>query len=285
MAKAENPPADSGCCSVEERRLPMTRGLVLLCATMLLLGPFAVVNAAPIWLDGVSESSGWLDTDKLWNDDFNLCWAATAANLLSKQGWYGGPRLMTGDAIFADIKHYWSDRGGNPYYAVDWWFTGENKQQGSPGWAQLTDLSHTGFYSDTLFPDNFAWGNFNDLSDIATYLENDRAVSIMIEYHGLGHFLTVWGVDPDTRELWVTDSDNFTHSLDKYTFRFDGTLDGAYDDWGINSYYGLFANQKHAPRLREQGTDIPEPATLFLIGTGIFGLTVFGKKAWTTNPG
>ena len=233
-------------------------------------------DATTIWANGVTESSGWLDADKDWIDDTLMCWAASAANMLSWGDWDGGAGLVTEDQILDDFTSYWNDRAGNPYYGVEWWFNGTNYHQGDSGWAQLTDFSHIGFYADPLFDDNYLWTSSSSLIKMGSYLDVGCVVSIRIENNSRnGHFLTLWGVDSANGKIWVTDSDKNTDSLDTYTVT-GTTLSDGYSSWNITSFGGIFANTDSIdPILRDV---VPEPSTLLLLGLGILGFTGISRR-------
>ena len=257
----------------------MKKLMVFLCAMFLVFAMTGVAGALT-WAPNVSQASGWLDADKTWSGDTLLCWAASASNILSYTGWDGGPTLSTEDQIFDDFKSYWNDDAGNPWYGIDWWFTGDNDYQGTAGWAQLTDLSHTGFYTDASFTANMTWADWSNLGAIETYLSAGRGVSIRIA-DTWGHFLTVWGADSATGDIWVTDSDSDLNTLTNYSVTASGNLSGLYDSWDITSIYGLLPNSGGIdPILREEGPSapVPEPATLFLLGSGLMGLFGLGRK-------
>ena len=247
--------------------------LIFACCVLLVFSMTGVAGAA-VWTDGVTLASGWLDADKTFVDDTQLCWSASASNILSYTGWDGGPTLSTEDQIFNDFKAYWNDDVGNPYYGVEWWFTGTNGQQGTAGWAQLTDTTHAGFYSSALFSANFSWNTYgSNLTGVEGYLSANRGVSIRIESStGYGHFLTVWGADATTNEIWVTDSDLNLDTLDHYTLT-GANLDGAYNGWFIESYYGLLQNSDGVEPTPRNGQPVPEPATFLLFGSCLLAIS------------
>ncbi len=237
-------------------------------------------NATTIWLDKVDLTSGWHDVNKTGTDDIWLCWAAGASNMLSYTEWWGGPSLVTETQIFKTYKSYWNDAVGSPYFGVDWWFTGSNDKQGINGWAQLTDTSHTGFFSDALFNSNYSWKNYSSLNDIYSYIDKDWGTSIRISKENLGHILTVWGIDQENKKIWVTDSDLFDGNTDKtleeYTINNDGTFTYRSNNWTINEVHGLSKNLKHVP-------PVPEPSSMVLIFTGIISFLLLERKKLYKN--
>lgn len=55
------------------------------------------------------QTSTFFDVNKTWNDDANLCWAATASNMLKYAGFDAG---MTAQEIFDEFKYCFPDVGG-----------------------------------------------------------------------------------------------------------------------------------------------------------------------------
>jgi hypothetical protein len=197
-----------------------------------------LANATPIYVSGVSSASGWIDTDKTWVDDSNLCWAATASNILAFTGWNGGALLSTASEIFDNYKNYWNNGGSTVEIGTQWWFDGTNSKQGVADWAQLTDTSFTGFYSTALFNSNFESASLFANSDYIDILSNYISGATGLGTVGIGlgvgwyqwddvnkkwvrnggHAITVWGIDVDYSILYVTDSDDKANQLDQYVY-------------------------------------------------------------------
>lgn len=93
--------------------------------------------AQEVWVDGVSQSRGWIDYEKKQSieddGDDNLCWAASASNIIDFwQRHYIVPEgTPTGAAIWETFKDACStenggkDMGGNFLFAMQWWLGGD----------------------------------------------------------------------------------------------------------------------------------------------------------------
>ena len=89
-------------------------------------------EAAVIWVDGVTETSGWYDANKSGPDepdgDNELCFAASAANLVA---WWQ-ERYELDSSVPKSIDDIWTtyknaaavDEGGDPVAAIQWWISG-----------------------------------------------------------------------------------------------------------------------------------------------------------------
>ena len=125
-----------------------------------------------VFADGVTINSGWYDVNKLKNGggDINMCWAASASNII--QWWQdryvaAGNTLPAGAVTGPGTKTYpegykynlalmelyrdlwWNGKGGSTDHGVIWYFEGRNIQQyASEGTlAQPNDNTSGGYYS------------------------------------------------------------------------------------------------------------------------------------------
>lgn len=83
-------------------------------------------RAETVWVAGVSQEDGWYDANK--DVANNLCWAASASNLLAWwQARYQIPSHIPNgiDAIWNQYKTSATiDVGGDTHAAIQWWLTG-----------------------------------------------------------------------------------------------------------------------------------------------------------------
>lgn len=164
----------------------------------------------------------WSDVEKSPSNsqDDLLCWAASASNVLDWTGWGHVNGLTNTDEIFAYYQDHWTDQGGSPYYAWDWWFDGTNDSQGEPyaslGWAQV-DVPGGGFYtSEESLPDylQFTSSDVRALSATDQFLHDGYGTTLGLLSPTISHSVTVWGFNynPDDPTeyygIWLTDSDN-----------------------------------------------------------------------------
>ena len=125
-----------------------------------------------VFAEGVSLTSGWYDVNKLKNGggDINMCWAASASNII--QWWQdryveAGNTLPAGAVTGPGTKVYpegykynlalmelyrdlwWNGKGGDTDHGVIWYFEGRNVQKyASEGsHAQPNDNTSGGYYS------------------------------------------------------------------------------------------------------------------------------------------
>jgi hypothetical protein len=212
------------------------------------------------------------DVNKANDAENNLCWAASAANILAYTGWDGG-FAGAGD-IYSEYVSHWSNQYGRPDTAWEWWMNATDPTSASqvvnpmpPGWSGYYPADNAADYIQSQ------WDDAAILSSIDDFLHDGAGVSLRIETFNRddvwqsAHFLTVWGFvfdDAETqgtndyyRNLLVTDSDeplamadwgsdygyNFGDGLQTYGLSFDNGdnawylrdyFDGVYDDYGYS---------------------------------------------------
>lgn len=209
--------------------------LAILCA---LSHPSARAETKELWAHGVSKDSGWYDTTKTWIDDKDMCWAATAANMLSWwQHWdtsapdnnatppQGAVNIY--NQLKKDYGYDLADSGS--IIGVQWWFNGGSFAKTWSAQYVLYDVKvfanggggyYTGlnmslgengkdyFYASDYLP--YAGANANLLNSMAS----QRAIGLAISKgEKVGHSITMWGLEYDTdsnavTKLYVTDSDD-----------------------------------------------------------------------------
>lgn len=89
----------------------------------------------PLFAHNVSEDSGFVNTKKYWNEDSNLCWAATASNML--QWWQNNssgipPSVPNGQNESRRTKIYdvfynkWANIGKGVEIGLRWYLGGKS---------------------------------------------------------------------------------------------------------------------------------------------------------------
>lgn len=206
-----------------------------------------------IWMPYVSRESGWYDANKkLDATDSNLCWAASASNVIN---WWqdnyqstvampeGTPR---GDDVWAAYVNSFTNQGGSAYYGIQWWIDGSYPPQGKESWSQITDTSAGGYYTNwdrVAGPEIYIGatgvvgkGNNFVSNVLAAWLSNGYAISLGIgNDHGIAHAVTLWGLDYDetastVTKLYLTDSDDVAQGFNPQgLFEVDCTYDATDD--------------------------------------------------------
>ena len=159
----------------------------------------------------------WADAEKdaTSTEDDLLCWAATASNMLEWTGWGFAGGMVKSDQMFDYFEEHWTDEGGLPEYAIEWWLNGTNGKAGSPGWSQV-DVAGGNFYP--AFDHNsyieFDSNSANVMNHIDDWTAAGYGMGLSLRGGGLAHEVTCWGYNYDAADpdgyvgVWISDSDN-----------------------------------------------------------------------------
>ncbi|MDR2171968.1 MAG: fibronectin type III domain-containing protein [Planctomycetaceae bacterium] len=201
------------------------------------------------------------DAEKyMTNIDSNLCWAASAANMLAYTNWGDVNGFQNEDDIFDYFRDNFTNEGSNQFLGFEWFFTGEygtGFNTNVPDLAQVTNPNSGGLYFDEIswqnyallsngqviseYPDDF---KVSDMQNIKNKFDENFAIGLGIALRngGGGHAITMWGFVYDTSKtgndyyvsLLISDSDNnpdpnnpygAPDTLDRLNIQYNATLD------------------------------------------------------------
>ena len=180
---------------------------------------------------------GFIDTEKTFDedDDDELCWAASSADMLTYTGWAQLAGFDNEDDVFEAFITAFENYAGNQFNAMAWFFNGASlgNDDGSFG-AMILDYPDSGAYlTDYAFDqvcyisDPVAGFTLSDMDTVAGLLREGWAIGLGVDLHynfdsfeeyGGGHAVTMWGyavdnamdaTDPERYLLlFITDSDS-----------------------------------------------------------------------------
>ncbi len=268
-------------------------------------------SASSYFSAGVSQESGWYDVDKqlggssghggFSDDDWMLCWAATAANVLTYTQWDPGTTALADSANYSGrngamfqeyVDHFNGADGGYIKPAYDWWLNGDDAfSQNNPNrdntfysGAQPDISGGGGFFNSANFSSYYDGGQYSHkLSSLQAALQDGLGVGIGITTGQGGHAITVWGYEysgqvqgstrmwDDITAIWVTDSDDKSHQLALYEIGSDGKItSGMYNGWSLDEIQAFGFN--------ENPVATPIPGAVWLLGSGLAGLVGMRRR-------
>jgi len=198
-----------------------------------------------VWAEGVSESDGWVDYNKDGNNDSQLCWAASSADIIDwwqKKASVAGVSIPTGTPTGSNIFPAFKETFGNVALGTnvgwEWYFSGYSSASktysGGAYWKDYVDSlnipangslpGYIGFgqaYDVNEGDSNYA----NLVSTLTTKLEEGAGISLVIvpSNESSGHAVTLWGMEVDDGKLnkiYITDSDDGATKLAAYNVSF-----------------------------------------------------------------
>ena len=272
--------------------------LLILVAILALSSP-TLSGATPSFVyDGGMGTGTWKDVNKqnVYGDpDALLCWAAAASDVLAWTGWRGwdsktSSYISGASDIYTRFVAAWPNAIGAAVYAYEWWMT--DRSESVTGGPRVFPTPGLNFYPGVDVLKTSAgsvtrWTSSTIYNGLADYIRNDRGIvaNISVPSSDVGaysHLLAVWGWDPDTGKIYLTDSDDGVTSLREYSFHQDGGK--VYIDDYSNLYthpidvqITLLTRLNLNPGI-EPNKVVPEPITLLFLSSGLLGLAGCCRK-------
>jgi hypothetical protein len=211
-------------------------------------------------------------------DNQAFCWASSAANILAWGNW-GTTTYSTEMQIFNKIEDHWVDTAGYPDNALNWWLDGTDPGGG------LIDVAGGGNYWPGYNFDDYFYLNYENkstmMSDVDYYLHNGYGVGIAGYVNSfMGHAINVWGYEYDPTSLdyytglYITDSATLTE-LQYIPISYNNIT----ESWTLHD--GVWTTGSELIEVLAFGpriSAVPEPSTIVLLGSGLFGLVSLRKR-------
>ena len=255
--------------------------------TMLMVGP-SQASSYYMW---DTYGSTYSDAQKIFdgNDD-ELCWAAAASNILLWTGWSqvlapAGYNFSTAQGVFQYFIDHWTNVGGNTYFGVEWWFTGNNGSEGWAGWSQV-DVAGGDFWSQGEFDSNIGYDTgVSVVSNAVWALDQGMGVELAVKWFaGGGHAITLWGYDYTESAsglsidgFWFTESDSSSLDGLQYMSVYWSATNSRWESTVLG--HGCYLGDLVALDRYDGGTVVatPEPSSFLLIFIGIMGLAGYRR--------
>lgn len=264
-----------------------------------------------IWMDGVSESSGWVDYNKSWDNDNLLCWAASSSNIIE---WWQNKASAAGISIpagtptsdiFSVFKSTFGDQAIGTDVGWEWYFTGYSgsttSYSGGEYWKNYVDSlnlpangSLPGYIDHGWAYNIYSTDTYYDtlVSTLTTKFEEGAGLSLVIvSSTDTGHAVTLWGMEVDDGKLskvYITDSDDSKSGLIAYdvNFQTETATEGDGKDTSITTwertkiyltnYYG---GSYYISSWSSLSIAVPEPSAFGLLaGVGALALAVSRRR-------
>jgi hypothetical protein len=214
------------------------------------------------------------------SDDDLMCWAAAASNVLAWTGW--AKNFSSADAIFKYFQDYWTDAGGNPYYAYEWWFYGTSS---STSGSYVNVAGGGGFYTSYNLSSYlmFSSVDWQAITNIKYLLTNNYGVTLSLTSGGsTGHAITCWGYQYDDYGnivgIYVTDSDDSKSDADASDILAYYAVLYSNGEWYLQNFYGTNTWYITEVLGLKNINSTPEPAGVLLLALGLIGLAGMRRK-------
>ncbi len=165
-----------------------------------------------------------IDADKTGVDDNQLCWAATASNMLYWAGWgknTGSLTVSLEDDLLDYYRENFTDGGGYIETGIEWFLDGKYSLNSEPGAAQFKKSGGGDFFPNITISNylSFSYDQTAVMTNMDSLLRKGDVCGLSISWLSSGgHAVTCWGFSYDTSVaksnknyytgVWISDSDD-----------------------------------------------------------------------------